>query len=99
MQTPIPSPRGAVARKSISGICALQMPVCAYYREIGEPIWERFQGKRDGTLWYYRELVTEFRRRKATRLTKELERVVTELETTLAERERSTRPRTSRRRK
>jgi (p)ppGpp synthase/HD superfamily hydrolase len=69
------------------------------YREIGEPIWERFQGKRDGTLWYYRELVKEFRRTKATRLTKELERVVTELETTLAEGERSTRPRTSRRRK
>jgi (p)ppGpp synthase/HD superfamily hydrolase len=69
------------------------------YREIGEPIWERFQGKRDGTLWYYRELVKEFRRREATRLTKELERVVTELETTLAEGERSTRPQASRRRK
>ena len=69
------------------------------YREIGEPIWERLQGKRDGTLWYYQELVKEFRRRKATRLTRELERVVGELETTLAEGERSSRPRASRRRK
>src|SRR5688572_20233218 len=23
------------------------------YREHGEEIWERFQGRRDGTLWYY----------------------------------------------
>lgn len=69
------------------------------YREIGEPIWERFQGRRDGTLWYYQELAKEFRRRKATRLARELERVVGELETTLAEGERSTRPRASRRRK
>lgn len=69
------------------------------YREIGEPIWERFQGRRDGTLWYYQELAKEFRRRKATRLARELERVVGELEATLAEGERSTRPRASRRRK
>jgi (p)ppGpp synthase/HD superfamily hydrolase len=50
------------------------------YREIGEPIWERFQGKRNGTLWYYRALVKEFDRGKANRLTRELKRVVTELE-------------------
>jgi (p)ppGpp synthase/HD superfamily hydrolase len=50
------------------------------YREIGEPIWERFHGKREGTLWYYRSLAKEFGRRKASRLTKELKRVVTELE-------------------
>jgi (p)ppGpp synthase/HD superfamily hydrolase len=50
------------------------------YREIGEPIWQRFQGRRDGTLWYYRALVREFDRGKANRLTRELKRVVTELE-------------------
>ena len=50
------------------------------YREIGELVWERFQGKRDGTLWYYRALVKEFRRAKANCLTSELERVVIELE-------------------
>ena len=50
------------------------------YREIGEPIWERFQGKRDGTLWYYRALAKEFDRGKESRLTRELRRVVTELE-------------------
>jgi (p)ppGpp synthase/HD superfamily hydrolase len=50
------------------------------YRECGEAVWERFQGKRDGTLWYYRALLTEFRRRKGNRLINELERAVTELE-------------------
>jgi (p)ppGpp synthase/HD superfamily hydrolase len=50
------------------------------YREVGEPIWERFRGKRDGTLWYYRAMADEFRRTKPNRLVKELERVVRELE-------------------
>lgn len=30
------------------------------YRRDGEGIWERFNGKRDGTLWYYRMLVDAF---------------------------------------
>ena len=50
------------------------------YREIGKLVWERFQGKRDGTLWYYRALVKEFHSAKANCLTSELERVVIELE-------------------
>lgn len=50
------------------------------YREIGEPIWKRFNGKRDGTLWYYRTLLKEFQRRKSNRLVNELARVLKELE-------------------
>jgi len=50
------------------------------YRESGESIWERFQGRREGTLWYYRALLNEFRRKKSNRLINELERVVTDLE-------------------
>jgi (p)ppGpp synthase/HD superfamily hydrolase len=50
------------------------------YRELGEQIWERFQGKREGTLWYYRALLNEFKRKKLNRLINELERVVVELE-------------------
>jgi (p)ppGpp synthase/HD superfamily hydrolase len=50
------------------------------YREVGESIWERFRGKRDGTLWYYRALADEFVRGKPNRLVRELERVVRELE-------------------
>ena len=54
--------------------------VLADYREVGESVWERFQGKRDGTLWYYRSLVDEFRKRDVNSLVNQLERVVNELE-------------------
>lgn len=30
------------------------------YREVGDEIWERFNGKRDGTLWYYGEVSAAF---------------------------------------
>ena len=50
------------------------------YREVGESVWERFKGGRDGTLWYYRALVEEFLRGKPNRLNRELELAVRELE-------------------
>ena len=54
--------------------------VLADYREVGESIWSRFNGGREGTLWYYRALLDEFLRRKPNRLTRELDRSVRELE-------------------
>jgi (p)ppGpp synthase/HD superfamily hydrolase len=54
--------------------------ILADYREIGEAVWGRFAGKRDGTLWYYRALLDEFRLHPSNRLVNELERVVVELE-------------------
>lgn len=50
------------------------------YREVGESVWERFRGKRDGTLWYYRALADEFARGRPNRLVNELERTVRALE-------------------
>ena len=50
------------------------------YREFGEAIWERFNGRREGTLWYYRSLVQEFKRGEPSRLVRELEIAVGELE-------------------
>ena len=32
------------------------------YKSEGEGLWQRFNGKKDGTLWYYRSLVREFGR-------------------------------------
>jgi (p)ppGpp synthase/HD superfamily hydrolase len=52
------------------------------YREVGESIWARFNGGREGTLWYYRALLEEFLRRKPDRLIRELELTVRELEAT-----------------
>jgi len=54
--------------------------IVAAYREIGDQVWERFHGKRAGTLWYYRALLDEFQRKKSIPLIRELERAVIELE-------------------
>jgi GTP pyrophosphokinase len=50
------------------------------YRIHGEAIWARFNGGREGTLWYYRALADEFNRCPADMLNSELERIVGELE-------------------
>jgi (p)ppGpp synthase/HD superfamily hydrolase len=59
--------------------------ILADYRQNGETIWTRFSGKKDGTLWYYRALNDEYRRRNPNRSTRELEIAVTELESAVAE--------------
>jgi len=53
--------------------------ILADYREVGEAIWERFNGGREGTLWYYRTLLEEFER-KPGRLIREFALAVGELE-------------------
>ena len=50
------------------------------YRQVGESVWSRFNGGRDGTLWYYRALLDEFLRRRPNRITRELALAVKELE-------------------
>ncbi len=54
--------------------------ILADYRRVGEAVWDRFRGGRDGTLWYYRALVDAFRLAEVTPLVEELERTVGELE-------------------
>jgi GTP pyrophosphokinase len=49
-------------------------------RVLGESIWKRFSGGRDGTLWYYRSLANAFNQLNQNRLSEELERVVSEIE-------------------
>ena len=49
-------------------------------REVGESVWSRFQGGRQGTLWYYRALLEEFLRGKPNRLIRELDLAIRELE-------------------
>ena len=52
----------------------------ADYRARGESIWDRFNGGRQGTLWYYRALVDAFRQAGNHPLVDELDRVVGEME-------------------
>jgi GTP pyrophosphokinase len=50
------------------------------YRAVGESVWSRFKGGREGTLWYYRTLLDIFLRHKRNRITRDLELAVMELE-------------------
>jgi (p)ppGpp synthase/HD superfamily hydrolase len=59
------------------------------FRLHGEEVFERFAGKKAGTLWYYRALVEAFRCAGSNPLVEELERVVTELESRAGVRARS----------
>jgi (p)ppGpp synthase/HD superfamily hydrolase len=55
--------------------------ILADYRTEGDAVWERFSGRRDGTLWYYRAVLDVLTGGNPNRLVGELQRVVTELET------------------
>ena len=50
------------------------------YRALGDSVWSRFNGGRDGTLWYYRTLRDVFLQYKANRITLDLDLAVRELE-------------------
>ena len=58
--------------------------ILADLRTHGEGLWPRFTGGKDGSLWYYRGLVTAFRAAGGsddmTRLVAELDRTVSEIE-------------------
>lgn len=54
--------------------------ILADFRQVGDEVWQRFKGGKDGTLWYYRSLITAFRQAANSPLIDELDRVVTELE-------------------
>jgi len=55
--------------------------ILAEFRRHGPVVFERFSGKTEGTLWYYRTLVTAFRRHgDHADLIDELDRVVSDIE-------------------
>jgi GTP pyrophosphokinase len=49
-------------------------------RREGESIWERFNGGKEGALWYYRQLINEFGKHGSRDLLQELIRIVDQLE-------------------
>jgi len=59
------------------------------YRAIGESVWARFAGGREGTLWYYRTLRDVFLEHPRNRITRDFELAVSELELLTQEKETS----------
>jgi (p)ppGpp synthase/HD superfamily hydrolase len=54
--------------------------IVADLRVVGDGLWSRFNGGKEGTLWYYRALVTAFEQAGGSPLVEELDRVVSEME-------------------
>jgi (p)ppGpp synthase/HD superfamily hydrolase len=54
------------------------------YRLAGDTVWQRFQGGKEGTLWYYRSLVKAFRATESTPIIDELEFTVKKLESLIS---------------
>ena len=49
------------------------------YHEHGDAIWDRFQGRREGTLWYYETVADTLIRRHRSQLTRDLQDEVDKL--------------------
>jgi hypothetical protein len=58
--------------------------ILADFRIAGDATWQRFTGRKDGTLWYYRSMVTALRQAgsdpRVDPLVDELDRALSELE-------------------
>jgi (p)ppGpp synthase/HD superfamily hydrolase len=49
------------------------------YTALGDEVWDRFQGRREGTLWYYGEVAHTLALRYRTPITRDLQVLVDEL--------------------
>ena len=54
--------------------------ILADLRTVGDELWTRFTGGREGTLWYYRALVEAYAEPGSDAVVEELDRVVREIE-------------------
>jgi (p)ppGpp synthase/HD superfamily hydrolase len=54
--------------------------IVADLRGIGDRVWSRFKGRKDGTLWYYREILAAFEEAGSNAVVEELGRTVREME-------------------
>ncbi len=54
--------------------------ILANLRTSGEDLWSCFKGGKEGTLWYYRQLVAIFNQLPPSPLSKELDEIVAEIE-------------------
>jgi (p)ppGpp synthase/HD superfamily hydrolase len=54
--------------------------VLADYRVLGDDLWQRFNGGKEGTLWYYRSVTNALKDAGTNPVVEELERVVSKIE-------------------
>jgi len=78
------------ASASVRLVCACDKldnarSILTSYLRLGESLWDRFSGGRDGVLWYYRSVVGALKQAGTNQLVDELDRVVSEIERTVAQ--------------
>lgn len=80
--------RTSVSARLVSGADKLAnlRSILRDYRSIGEDLWDRFNGGREGTLWYYRSLVGVFESFGPPALAIELRASLAELDRLMAQR-------------
>jgi hypothetical protein len=76
----IPTASASVRLVSASDKLYNARAILADFRKLGDEVWTRFTGGKDGTLWYYRSLINAFQQAGNSPLIDELDRVISELE-------------------
>ncbi len=75
----LPSVSTSVLRVSLADKLYNARALLMMYQEIGEKTWERFNGGREGTLWYYRSLLDVFKQLSHSPMVIEFDRVLNDL--------------------
>lgn len=78
--THVPTASAAVRLVSASDKLHNARAILRDLRRTGDEVWSLFAGGKEGTLWYYRSLVSAFRQAGTSELVDELDRVVAEIE-------------------
>jgi (p)ppGpp synthase/HD superfamily hydrolase len=76
----MPSEPGPVQLVSAADKLHNARSILSDLRDVGDDLWERFTGSKEGTLWYYRALVESYTADRASPVVEELDRVVGEIE-------------------
>ena len=76
----LPSASVQVRRVSLADKLHNASTILADYRLMGDKVWERFRGGKDGTLWYYRTLRDEFLKDGRSPMALELDRILSEID-------------------
>jgi (p)ppGpp synthase/HD superfamily hydrolase len=68
-----------VVRVSLADKLHNARSILADYRQVGDEVWQRFRGGKEGTLWFYQSLILIYQYASTSPLVDELSRVVAEL--------------------
>jgi (p)ppGpp synthase/HD superfamily hydrolase len=69
-----------VVRVSVADKLHNARSLLADYQQVGDQVWQRFRGGKDGTLWFYQSLIQVYRTVSNSPMVDELAKIVAKLE-------------------